>query len=156
MISIEKYTPLRYVQTLELQVLSEQVQFTVENIGELLENLTSAELPHLILVDDHVVGGFLFDVGYSNRNDFCPERSLGVRSLLVDHRFQGQGIDKQAIIQFIDYAHLHYPTFDFLYLKVNCRNVPAYQCYLKAGFEDTNEWYYGSPVGPQHIMKQVL
>ncbi|MGR5192301.1 GNAT family N-acetyltransferase [Vibrio sp. WZ-1] len=156
MISIEKYTPYRHAQTIELQVLEEQVQFTVDNIGKRLESLKSTELPHLICEDDCVVGFFLFDAAYSEDYDFCPQGSLGVRSLLVDHRYQGKGIAKQAISQFADFAKLHYPTFEFLYLTVNCRNVPAYQCYLKAGFEDTHELYHGGPVGPQHIMRQAL
>lgn len=99
---------------------------------------------------------FLFDAAYSEKYDFCPENSLGVRALLVDHRHQGKGIAKQAIQQFADFAKRHYPEFDALYLTVNCRNIPAYQCYLKSGFEDTNELYHGGPVGPQYIMRQPL
>ncbi|WP_061007645.1 GNAT family N-acetyltransferase [Vibrio sp. CUB2] len=156
MITIEKYTPCRHEQTLELQVLEDQVQYTVANIPELLESLKPTELAHLILLDDQVVGFFVFDAVYSENYDFCPEKSLGVRWLLLDHRHQGKGIAKRAISQFADYAKLHFPSFDFLYLTVNCRNVPAYQCYLKAGFEDTNELYHGGPVGPQHIMRQAL
>ncbi|WP_039986045.1 GNAT family N-acetyltransferase [Vibrio owensii] len=156
MITIEKYTPCRHEQTLELQVLEDQIQYTVANIPELLGSLKPTELPHLILEDDRVVGFFLFDAAYSEDYDFCPQRSLGVRSLLVDHRHQSKGIAKHAIGLFGDFVKLHYPTFEFLYLTVNCRNVPAYQCYLKAGFEDTNELYHGGPVGPQHIMRQGL
>lgn len=156
MITIEKYTPCRQAQTIELKVLEDQAQFTVENIGKRLESLKPTELPHLILEDDRVVGFFLFDAAYSEGYDFCPHRSIGVRSLLVDHRHQGKGIAKRAISQFANYAKLHFPSFDFLYLTVNCRNVPAYQCYLKAGFEDTNELYHGGPVGPQYIMRQAL
>ncbi|GLR06591.1 N-acetyltransferase [Vibrio hyugaensis] len=156
MITIEKYTPCRHEQTLELQVLEDQAQFTVENIGKRLESLKPTELPHLILEDDRVVGFFLFDAAYSADYDFCPQRSLGVRSLLVDHRHQGKGIAKRAISQFADFAKLHYPAFDFLCLTVNCRNIPAYQCYLKAGFEDMNKLYHGGPVGPQYIMRQAL
>ncbi len=89
MITIEKYTPCRHAQTIELQVLEDQAQFTVENIGQRLESLKPTELPHLILEDDRVVGFFLFDAAYSEDYDFCPQRSLGVRSLLVDRRHQG-------------------------------------------------------------------
>ncbi|MEF1307410.1 GNAT family N-acetyltransferase, partial [Vibrio owensii] len=84
MITIEKYTPCRHEQTLELQVLEDQVQYTVANIPELLESLEPTELAHLILLDDQVVGFFVFDAGYSENYDFCPEKSLGVRWLLLD------------------------------------------------------------------------
>ncbi len=156
MVTIEKYTPIRHEQVCSLRVLEEQSQFTVGNIGEMLTSLKPTELPHLILADDKVVGFFLFDAGYSDSYDFCPKDALGVRALLVDHRYQGQGIAKQAISQFSHFAKCHFPTFQALYLTVNCRNNTAYQCYLKAGFEDMNELYLGGPVGAQHIMKQVL
>lgn len=156
MITIEKYTPCRYAQAIELQVTEAQAQFTVDNIGEKLASLKPTEQAHLILNDDHAVGFFLFDTAYSEDYDFCPQASLGIRSLLVDHRYQGKGIGKQAISQFSDFATRHYPTFEFLYLTVNCRNKSAYQCYLKAGFEDTKVLYHGGPVGPQHVMRQVL
>ncbi|MCS0402581.1 GNAT family N-acetyltransferase [Vibrio diabolicus] len=156
MITIEKYSPERHEQTCELSVLEDQSQFTVADVGEMLTRLEPTELPHLILADDDVVGFFLFDAAYSEKYDFCPKNSLGVRALLVDHRHQGKGIAKQAIQQFADFAKRHYPEFEALYLTVNCRNIPTYQCYLKSGFEDTNELYHGGPVGPQHIMRQPL
>jgi RimJ/RimL family protein N-acetyltransferase len=155
-VTIEKYTPSRHAQTCELNVRAEQTQFTVSDIGEMLKSLEPTELPHLILADDKVVGFFLFDAGYGKKYDFCPEHSLGVRALLVDHRFQGQGIAKKAISQFPQFANFHFPTFKTLYLTVNCRNKGAYQCYLKAGFEDTGERYLGGLAGPQHIMKKAL
>ncbi|MBR9786795.1 MAG: GNAT family N-acetyltransferase [Vibrionaceae bacterium] len=156
MVTIEKYTPVRYESVSALSVLEEQSQFTVADIGDMLNSLKSTELPHLIVMDDLVVGFFLFDTDYCDSYDFCPENSLGVRALLLDHRFQGQGIAKQAIRQFADFARCHFPAFQALYLTVNFRNTVAYQCYLKAGFEDTGELYLGGPVGPQHIMKQSL
>ncbi len=156
MVTIEKYTPDRYESASALSVLAEQAQFTVADIGEMLNSLKPNELPHLIVLDDQVVGFFVFDTAYSNRYDFFPESSLGVKALLLDHHFQGRGIAKQAIGQFANFARCHFPEFQTLYLTVNCRNTAAYQCYLKAGFEDTGELYLGGPVGPQHIMKQTL
>ena len=156
MVTIEKYTPARYESVSKLRVLQEQIQFTVADIGEMLNSLKPNELPHLIVLDDLVVGFFLFDTAYCDSYDFCLKNSLGVRALLLDHHFQGQGIAKQAIGQFANFARRHFPEFQALYLTVNCRNTAAYQCYLKAGFEDTGELYLGGPVGPQHIMKQTL
>ncbi len=95
MITIEKYTPCRHEQTLELQVLEDQAQFTVENIGKRLESLKPTELAHLILLDDQVVGFFVFDAGYSENCDFCPEKSLGVRWLLLDHRHQAKALPSE-------------------------------------------------------------
>lgn len=156
MISIEKYTPLQHDQACALSVFDEQLAYTVSDIGEMLSCVTSDEIPHLIIQDGQVVGFFVMDLGYADHYDFSPKNAIGVRALLVDHRFQGQGIAKKALYQLADYTKRQFPTFDSLYLTVNCRNIAAYQCYLKSGFEDTGQLYYGGPVGPQHIMKCEL
>ena len=87
---------------------------------------------------------------------FCPELSLGIRGFLIDYRHQGQGIAKQALRELPSYAAANYFKFQHLYLTVNCRNLPAYHLYLKSGFQDSGELYWGGSVGPQHIMSQRI
>lgn len=156
MVTIEKLTPARRAEACALSVKEEQGQFTVTDIGECLLTLPKTKMPHLILDNNVVVGFFLLDAGYSNEYKFCPANVLGVRALLIDHRYQGRGIAGRAISQMGCFARTHYSEFGALYLTVNCRNTPAYECYKKYGFEDTNELYEGGPVGPQHIMRQYL
>ncbi|GAB6261782.1 hypothetical protein PSSHI_20250 [Photobacterium sp. R1] len=94
---------------------------------------------------------FILDTDYAETYRFCPEGALGVRSLLIDQTFQGQGITSQGISALPAYVSIHYPDVQALYLTMNCRNMPAYPCYLKPGFRDTGELYHGGPAGPQHI-----
>jgi len=153
MVSLEKYTAQRATEVRELSVLPEQVEFTVSDIDKALAQLTDSEHPHLIVFDDRVVGFFIFDLNYAANHSFSSHNTIGVRSLLVDQRYQGRGIAGQAISLMPDYAKGLYPEFERLQLTVNCRNKAAYSCYLKYGFEDTGELYLGGPVGPQHIMQ---
>ncbi|MBL4831059.1 MAG: GNAT family N-acetyltransferase [Aliivibrio sp.] len=156
MITIEKYSDSRKVQTHQLSVTTEQSQFTVSNIAEFLGCLASHEHPQLILSDDQVVGFFILDTQYNNHYDFCPSEAIGIRGLLIDQRFQGQGFAVQAILAMPAYISKKYSTFSSIYLTVNCRNEPAYNCYLKCGFKDSGHLYYGGAAGPQHIMSYAI
>ncbi len=153
MVTIERYTSNREDEAALLKVKTEQSQFTISDIPKTVAGLNEDEHPHLIIYDNKVVGFFLLDLGYSRKYRFNDAIAIGVRALLIDERYQGKGIAKTAIQSLAGYVSGHYPQFDAIQLTVNCRNVPAYQCYLKSGFEDTGSLYHGGPVGPQHIMQ---
>lgn len=156
MINIVKYDTSRKDEACALSVKPEQAEFTVGRVSEALNALEEHEHPHLVVSDNQVVGFFILDTGYPQSYEFCPRGSLGVRALLIDQRFQGRGLAVQAITALPDYVARHYPGIHTLYLTVNCRNTPAYHCYLKAGFKDTGDLYHGGPVGPQHIMNREV
>lgn len=152
MINIVEYDTRRQEEAWSLSVKPEQAQFTAGKVSEVVSSLAENEHAHLIIDDSQVVGFFLLDTKYPSHYEFCPSGSLGVRALLIDQRFQGKGLAVQAIKMLPDYVSRRYPDIHSLYLTVNCRNLPAYHCYLKAGFSDTGDLYHGGPVGPQHIM----
>ncbi|MBW3694988.1 GNAT family N-acetyltransferase [Vibrio sp. T187] len=156
MLVIEKYSVARESEAAGLSVKPEQAQFTVNDVGQYVAQLSEQEHPHLIIFNQQVVGFFLLDLGYASKYDFCSEGTIGIRGLLVDQRFQGKGIAKQFIAKLPSYVQHYYPHCDLLQLTVNCRNKAAFDCYLKGGFEDTGELYLGGPVGPQHIMKKSI
>ncbi len=153
MISIEKYSVNREHEANLLSVKPEQSEFTVGNVDDVISSLKEHEHPHLIISNDEVVGFFLLDLSYTETYGFSDSKALGVRALLVDRRFQGQGVATKAINLLPSYVVKHYPDFQVLQLTVNCRNKPAYNCYCKCGFEDTGDLYLGGSVGPQHIMQ---
>lgn len=157
MVLIERYTPNKVNEVSLLQVKPEQTQFTISDVLSVITKLEEHEHPHLILDDGVVVGFFLLDVNYlSNINlgieTASPSSSLGIRALLIGEEFQGGGLATKALRTLPDYLKVSYPEKTAVYLTVNCRNVAAYQCYLKAGFQDTGNLYHGGPAGPQYIM----
>ncbi|MGL6313940.1 GNAT family N-acetyltransferase [Vibrio sp. WXL103] len=156
MISIEKYTVVRKEATSLLSVKTEQSEFTVGKVDEVIPSLKEHEHPHLIIRNGDVVGFFLLDLSYTTTYGFSSSKALGIRALLVDHRYQGRGVATEAICLLPTYVAENYPDFEVLQLTVNCRNAAAYNCYLKCGFEDTGELYLGGPVGPQHVMQQKV
>ncbi|CAG8998650.1 MAG: hypothetical protein CENE_00605 [Candidatus Celerinatantimonas neptuna] len=156
MISIEKYTEDKYQDVVALSVKPEQVIFTVGSMADVIAYLESHEHPHLIVASGQVAGFFILDIKYAEHYDFCHEKALGIRALMIDQKFQRQKIAKQALLNFPAYAQEFYPRYDDFYLTVNCRNKPAYQCYINSVFTDTGELYTGGPAGPQHIMMRHI
>ncbi len=156
MISIEKYSVKREYEANLLSVKPEQSEFTVGNITEVVSSLKEYEHPHLIISNGEVAGFFLLDLSYTETYGFSNSKALGVRALLVDQRFQGQGVATKAINLLPSYVVNNYPDFQVLQLTVNCRNKVAYNCYCKCGFEDTGALYLGGPVGPQHVMQRKV
>lgn len=151
-ITIRRYTHQDTQALSNLRVREEQIPYAVPDALALARSLGADELAFVMLLDDELVGFFFLDFGYAAHHDFCPSNSVGVRMVMVDERYQGQGVATAALGQLPDYIRQTYPQVQFLYLTVNCRNPGAYRCYRNCGFQDTKELYYGGPVGPQHIM----
>ncbi|MGC7893686.1 GNAT family N-acetyltransferase [Vibrio anguillarum] len=155
MLFIEKYNKSRDAEVEKLRVKAEQVQFTVDRLGEFILSLKEDEHPHLIIENEQVVGFFVLDLSYSDTYSFSDPKVLGIRALLIDQNHQGLGIASKAMNLLPSYVISNYPGFERLQLTVNCRNKAAYNFYLKCGFEDTGNLYLGGPVGPQHIMQRT-
>lgn len=155
MISIEKYHEKWDKQVNSLSVRPEQVDFTVSDIAALLSVLNPLEHPCLIVKGNYVVGFFLLDLAYSDTYHFA-DKAIGIRALLIDQYFQGQGIARKAINLIPSYASDYYPEYELLQLTVNCRNQAAFECYRQCGFETLTDLYLGGPVGPQYVMQRKI
>ncbi|MFT2110099.1 GNAT family N-acetyltransferase [Marinomonas sp. 2405UD68-3] len=156
MITIEKYSVRKLAEVSGLHVKPDQVEFAIGNVGETLCKLKPYEHPYLVVLSHQVVGFFILDTEYARHYDFCPPKGLGIRSLFIDHRFQGQGIASRALLKLPSYMKAAYPDAESLYLTVNCRNKVAYHCYEKCGFQKTDDLYLDGPAGPQYIMTHSL
>jgi len=130
MVKIEKYTEDWKEEAALLSVRSDQAEFTISHVLQVVEKLKDNEHPYVIIWDGKVVGFFLLDLDYSSKFRFSNDKAIGVRALLIDQNYQGQGIAKKAIFTLPSYVRAHYPEFEVIQLTVNCRNTPAYQCYL--------------------------
>jgi RimJ/RimL family protein N-acetyltransferase len=153
-----KLTPLRtelLEDVIKLSVEEQQLPY-VGTIDEVLINADENTHPHIVLNDDQVIGIFLIDRLYSQSYEFADSGSLGFRAFLIDQHQQSQGYGGKVMGQLRDYLAQHYPSYHSIYLTVNCKNVGAYQCYVKNGFRDTDECYLGGAAGPQHIMLMKL
>ncbi|AGT08432.1 GNAT family N-acetyltransferase [Paracoccus aminophilus] len=111
---------------------------------------------HAIHADDDLIGMFKLDPFYHQRHDFATETQLGLRGVLIDETHQGKGYGTSAMCALPDHARLHYPDMRQIVLTVNLLNPSGRAAYLKAGFADLGEIYYGGSRGPQHILRRDL
>ena len=110
----------------------------------------------VIELDERVVGYFKIDTEYAAKMDFCPTQGVGLRDFVVDPKEQGKGVGRRAIAALIQYLDKYYVDYSEIYLTVNCKNIGAVRCYLRAGFVQCEEQYLGGPAGPQYIMKASI
>lgn len=111
---------------------------------------------HLIWLEQTLVGYFMLDPNFAQTYDFCPPQSIVLRGLAIDQNYQGGGIGRRSMQLVGRYTSNLFPGAHKLYLTVNCQNGAARNCYLKAGWTDTNQIYHAGSIGPQHIMSIAL
>lgn len=156
MVKIEKMTTQHLAEVITLSVVEEQKKF-VGTIDEILASANAQIRPHVILVEDKIVGFFLIDTTYAKTYDFTGQsNSIGLRSFFISKEHQGKGYAKQAILALPNYLSEAYPHHSKIFLTVNCQNPIAKELFLKGGFEDTNALYHGGAAGPQHIMVRSI
>lgn len=155
MISIHSLEATLESEILNIQADNEQIAFSASPQA-FLETRVDGLLPFVICNERQVIGYFKLDTLLSLNQNYCPENRIGLCTFLIDKRMQGKGLGIKSVIKIIEYVKTHFKQYDYLYLTVNCKNPAAYHCYLKSGFEDTQELYFGGPVGPQHIMRVSL
>ena len=155
MVKIEKMTTEHIGEVIELAVADEQVTY-VGTIFDILKYANAQVRPYVIIREGQVVGFFLIDTVYSKDYDFAPSSSLGLRCFFIDQHHQRKGYARHTLKALPAYLASIYPNHADIYLTVNCRNLQARDCYLKAGFEDIEALYQDGPAGPQHIMRLAL
>lgn len=138
-----------------LSVHDDQLKY-VGTLEEILCNVSSTVHPNVVLFKGQVVGFFLIDTTYSQDYAFCQGEALGLRAYFIGKQHQGKGYGKAAMAALATYLNQRYAQAKQIYLTVNCKNPSAYQCYIAAGFEDTETLYYGGAAGPQHVLRLAL
>ncbi len=78
-----------------------------------------------------------------------------IRSFSINPNFQGKGYGKLAMQLATDFVKEHLPSINELVLSVNCRNIGAYQVYLKAGYQDIGKTIIGQ-AGKQNVLSLPL
>ncbi|OCQ23546.1 acetyltransferase [Pseudoalteromonas luteoviolacea] len=152
MITIKKLSDAYVTQVEKIQLCDNQIEFA-GTTAEFLNDASDTTHLHVIKNDQTVIGYFKLDLAYAYKYDFCPQNAVGIRAFVIDKQQQGKGFGKLAVRALFAYVAENYPTYSQIMLTVNCRNQVAYECYKKAGFQDTQEKYLGSPAGPNYIMR---
>ncbi|MCG7537036.1 GNAT family N-acetyltransferase [Pseudoalteromonas sp. OOF1S-7] len=151
MVVIEKLSSSHIAGVQSIQLAPEQVRFAPIPDEFLTDECDTTHL-HVIYFEDTVVGYFKLDLAYAKKYEYCPPDALGLRAFVIGKQYQGKGLGTAAVQTLMAYLGVHYTSYKWLYLGVNCQNVGAYTCYVKAGLAVCEELYLGGPAGPQYIM----
>jgi len=154
-VTLSPLTAADQKKIVHLAVRPEQLRFSGTVAEAFADHQDSVDF-HAILMVDLPVGMFRIDRGYHAVHGFAESTDLGLRSVIVDAAYQGQGLGTAAMRALPPYLQTHYPQARRLWLTVNLQNPAAIASYLKSGFQDTGAiWPHGS-AGPQHIMRLML
>ncbi|MCM3358078.1 GNAT family protein [Psychrobacillus sp. MER TA 171] len=147
-----EYTDTYHEHLSNYHLGEDQLQFTSMPLDKIKNPNVSSNAKHVLILENSVpVGYFALEDGeklfkYSNNSN---ARLLTAFS--IDSRNQGKGLAKSGLRLLPEFVKNNFSEIDEIVLGVNKRNIPAYNLYLKTGFEDENELYEG-PKGPQHIL----
>jgi len=111
--------------------------------------------PIVILADNIPVGFFILHHGENIRQYTDNPHAILIRSLSVDHKYQGKGYAKKGMLKCPEFVRKHFPFADEIILVVNHRNNTALHLYKKVGFLDKGIRRVG-PIGPQTVMHYSL
>lgn len=117
---------------IDLEVTEEQKQFVAPNIYSIAQAKVFPEWsPLCIYQDDQLVGFTLFGID--------PEdQEVWISRLMVDARYQKQGIGKAALLKVIEMIKSKYDR-TYVYLSTEPENEKAQQIYESIGFINTGK-----------------
>ena len=108
--------------------------------------------PHVILLDDVVVGMFRLDLRFHLRHTFAASDTMAISNLLISGDRQGNGFGTTACRRMKSYLQNAAPRVRGVYMLVHQRNEGGYRATTRGGWTDTGTEYTRDPSGPQHIM----
>ncbi|QSX07001.1 GNAT family N-acetyltransferase [Sedimentibacter sp. zth1] len=120
---------------IELQVADEQKKFVASNSFSLLQANYEVDMyPFAIYKDNELVGFVMYDL--DDEIDM-----YGMCRLMVDKKYQNQGIGKLAIEKLFDVVREEHGNVKF-YTSAEPTNTVALGLYEKMGFENTGKIVY--------------
>lgn len=93
--------------------------------------------PIVILAEGIPVGFFVLHIGKNIAPFTSDNKAILLRGFLVDQKYQGKGIAKNALQILPEFAKGIFPNKDSIILAVDVMNVNAKRLYTKSGFQDT-------------------
>lgn len=138
---------------LAIEVLPEQVRFGgVPSTSVPVADREAARESVVVLRDGEPVGYFQLDRRSVPGAPAGPH-ILGLRAFAIDHRAQGQGVGRGAMLALPAYVRERFPERRIVALTVNVDNPAAIALYAATGFKDAGTGlYHGGHAGPQHVL----
>ena len=152
MIRFEYVTPDNFEEVISLKLRDDQIGFLENNLYSLAESKVFDYLePRAIYDDDTVIGFMLY---YFQPDGVIRQMGPGEGSheihsdgqdyvyfkrLMLDEKYQGQGLGRKAMEAAADYFKEQYPSISFVELMHYLDNDTGAKLYVSLGYESTGE-----------------
>jgi len=156
MIELRKITHDNFYEvTFDLKVTKEQEKYIGSNAYALAlayVDITNDDKPVIVFAiynDNTPIG--LVEIGYYTLSSdsyltkkYGDKTTYGINHYMIDHKYQGKGLGKQAMLKIIDYLKT-YPLgkADAISLSYWYMNDPTRKFYQSVGFEETGDIWDG-------------
>ncbi|UZJ62152.1 GNAT family N-acetyltransferase [Pseudomonas sp. KU26590] len=140
----ESLSPTQQRQLLDIELLPEQIRH-VGDIHGGLHTLTArpvVDRQGFVLLIDDIPRGFFVLKRRSLLPDWARDHAsvtTTLHALMIDNRFQGQGLGKQCLRALPELTQQLWPDTEQLMLAVETGNHPARQLYLALGWQELPE-----------------
>ncbi|WP_103864253.1 GNAT family N-acetyltransferase [Aquimarina sp. I32.4] len=157
-VELKEYTPLFFEALNSYRLDKKQSDFTASLEYCLYErkDLENPEKTLVVIVFEELpVGFFVFDQGNDKYKLTDNPKSILIRSLSINPKYQGKGIGKYAMQLTTQFIKDQIPQINEIVLSVNFKNKNAYYTYLKSGYIDDNKVIIGIK-GEQHVLTKKI
>ena len=112
--------------------------------------------PHVILLDEDVIGMFRIDRTFHLRHTFASSDTMAVSNMLIAADRQGSGYGTAACRQMASYLKSRLGLVRGVHALVHTRNEAALRAFQRGGWTDTGTEHGRDPTGPQKILWMPL
>jgi diamine N-acetyltransferase len=146
-VELRPITAENFQAVIKLAVRPEQSDFVAPNVRGIAEtHIYPDAVPRAVYADDEPVGFVLFHPIDKDK----PAEGHCIVRLMIDHRFQGRGLGREALEAAVDWT-VRERGADRVRLSVVPENEQARALYRSAGFAETGELDDGELVMVRHV-----
>ncbi|TOZ86550.1 GNAT family N-acetyltransferase [Vibrio parahaemolyticus] len=142
MIAIKPTKLKDFSSLMQLDVQEEQIGFA-KPFEQAYQKRNKSEVFFTIYSDYLTVGYLIIDKGFAQHAPFAIRHELGLNYLMIDRRFQRQGIGAEALKKLFVYAYTIDPESTSLCVTVPNSHQGALDFFLACGFTNTEKAIYG-------------
>ncbi|GGA24283.1 GNAT family N-acetyltransferase [Paenibacillus physcomitrellae] len=137
MIELQLYRHGFFEDLMKFELPQEQQAFTAMPL-EVLELALQDEnrYPVVIVIEAEAVGFFVLHLHSELAEQLGRPKAVLLRALSMNHKHQGQGYAKQAMLKLPELVKQLFPDQEEIVLAVNEKNEAGRQLYSRCGFED--------------------
>ncbi|MGR5237636.1 GNAT family N-acetyltransferase [Vibrio alfacsensis] len=141
MIAIKPAKLKDFASLMQLDVQKEQKGF-FKPFEHAYQKRSKSQVFYTIFHDNLVVGYLVIDKAFSQLAPFAKRHELGLSYIMIDKRFQQQGIGKATLQKLMIYGYAIDAVSNSICATVASNNTVGIKLFESAGFENTQKAIY--------------